>query len=195
MFNFEILLIFSPCSISLTFCGQNLCRILIKICAEYCSIFHGKILPRERIFRQHILLHLHFVSAPRGINASSYDIIVANYAIEYHWNQMIHADSRVLAIRNNAMHKISTIQRIRNIFQISGLSEKREIYRSKAKTWYIQCFIVVKVWPAFITTEFHFNQNILASKHKEGSIWKCSFCQRGSKGSPPFVHSWQALVG
>ena len=30
----------APFHISRTFCGQNMCRILIKICAEYCSIFH-----------------------------------------------------------------------------------------------------------------------------------------------------------
>ena len=62
-----------PFHISVTFCGQNMCRILIKICAEYCSIFHEEYSRAAGYFANtSFLLHPHFVSGhlppPQCIN-------------------------------------------------------------------------------------------------------------------------------
>ena len=61
-----------PFHISLTFCDQNMCRILIKICAEYCSIFHGEYSRAAGYFANtSFLLHPHFVSGPLALGAST----------------------------------------------------------------------------------------------------------------------------
>ena len=60
--------------ISITFCGQNMCRILIKIWPEYCSIFHGEYSRLARNFAHTsslgigLSVHLNQVEAQHNIN-------------------------------------------------------------------------------------------------------------------------------
>ena len=71
--------------ISITFCGQNMCRILIKIWPEYCSIFHGEYSRLARNFAHTsslgigLSVHLNRVEALHQHTASSY---WANLALE-----------------------------------------------------------------------------------------------------------------
>ena len=168
MFNFEILLIFSPCSISLTFCGQNLCRILIKICAEYCSIFHGEYSRAAGYFANtSFLLHPHFVSAALPLGASTMCSAPTRHQLwhhhkvqidKHHWHQYQNMNKQLLHHSNKILIvglRINLPIKRGNYFNVGESFEKTDFFDNQQK-----CFIPGKVCPTFITTRFHFNPNI-----------------------------------